>query len=213
MNKLILTAILLLHTITGYSEFNKAILYLENGEKKTGFSEMVDPDDAKVLFKADENSKKEVIPSSDIKKIEYTDKAGNSYLAERLYMMSLTLSGKYSKSKEKKWFYVVYSEEVKIGATSYAGNLKYNPIHGTTTGQSGETSYFFGAGKSDELYFGYLKSHGAAIHTTTGQTIRKMSKVVFANCPELIEKIEKEDFKTKTALDQLIAIFEKVECL
>ncbi|MGO4773634.1 hypothetical protein ACEN2I_18410 [Flavobacterium sp. W22_SRS_FK3] len=39
-----------------------------------------------------------------------------------------------------------------------------------------------------------------------------MSKEAFAGCPKLVAAIEKEDFKTKTALEQLISLFERNKC-
>lgn len=66
---------------------------------------MVENGDSKVVFKTDEKAKKEKIASDLIKKIEFTDDDKNEFLAERLYLTSANaFSGKFSKSKEKKWF-------------------------------------------------------------------------------------------------------------
>src|SRR5690606_1244073 len=106
------------------------------------------------------------------------DEEGNQYVAERLYLMAPNAFNKnYSKSKEKKWVYVIYNKDVRIGSTSYAGNYRFNPGKGTSSGQFGDSTYFFGNAESDELVFGYLKSDGMAIHTQTGSNIKKMSKV------------------------------------
>ena len=187
---------------------------MEDGTKKIGLAEMVESADSKVNFKTDEKAKKEKIPTADIKKIEYTDEDKNEYVAEKLYLTSANaFSGKFSKSKEKKWFYIIYDRDIKIGCVDFAGTRQYNPIKGTSSGQFGDTTYFFGKKKGDELYFGFFKSGaGAAIHTQTGSHIKKMAKEAFASCPKLVAAIEKEDFKTKTALNQLITLFETNKC-
>jgi hypothetical protein len=214
MRKIILLLVALLFSTISHAKYSKAILYMEDGTKKKGLAEMVESGDSKVNFKTDEKAKKEKILSADIKKIEYTDEANNEYLAEKLYLTSANaFSGKFSKSKEKKWFYIIYDRDIKIGCIDFAGTIRYNPSKGTSSGQFGDTTYYFGKKKGDELYFGYLQSGaGLAIHTQTGSNIKKMAKEAFASCPKLVAAIEKEDFKTKTALDQLIALFEKNKC-
>lgn len=212
MKKLILMLIVFLFSTLGHAKFSKAILYMEDGTKKTGLAEMVENGDSKVIFKTDEKAKKEKIASADIKKIEYTD-GENEFLAERLYLTSANaLTGKFSKSKAKKWFYILYDRDIKIGCADFGGTMQNN-VKTTTSGKSEETTYFFGKKKSDEMYFGFLKSGtDAAVNTQTGLNIKKMSKEAFAGCQKLINAIEKEDFKTKTALPQLISIFERNKC-
>lgn len=213
MKKIILIVIAVLFSTIGHAKFIQAVLYMEDGTKKAGLAEMVENGDSKVIFKTDEKAKKEKIASDVIKKIEYTD-GENEFLAERFYLTSAgAFSGKFSKSKEKKWFYILYDRDIKIGCVDFAGTMQYNAVKGKTSGQSGDTTYFFGKKKSDELYFGFLKSNaGIAVHTETGSNIKKMSKEAFAGCQKLINAIEKEDFKTKTALEQLIRIFERNKC-
>lgn len=213
MKKIILIIITALFSAIGHAKFQKAVLYMEDGTKKSGLAEMVENGDSKVVFKTDEAAKKEKIASKDVKKIEYTD-GENEFLAERLYLTSANaFSGKFSKSKEKKWFYILYDRDIKIGCVDFAGTMQYNAVKGKTSGQSGDTTYFFGKKKSDELYFGFLKSNsGVAIHTETGSNIKKMSKEAFSGCQKLINAIEKENFKTETAIKQLISIFERNKC-
>ena len=42
--------------------------------------------------------------------------------------------------------------------------------------------------------------------------VKKMAKEAIASCPKLVAAIEKEDFKTKTALNQLMTLFEPNKC-
>jgi hypothetical protein len=214
MKKTILITVAFLFSVLGHAKFNKAILYMQDGTKKNGLAEMVENSDSKVIFKTDEKAKKEKIASDLIKKIEFTDDDKNEFMAERLYLTSANaFTGKFSKSKEKKWFYIIYDRDIKVGCTDFAGTIKYNTSKGSTSGQFGDTTYYFGKKKGDELYFGYLKSSaGIAVHTQTESNIKKMSKEAFAGCPKLIAAIEKEDFKTKTALEQLIFLFERNKC-
>ena len=214
MKKTILITVAFLFSMLCHAKFNKAILYMVDGTKKSGLAEMVENGDSKIVFKTDEKAKKEKIASDLIKKIEFTDDDKNEFIAERFYLTSANaFTGKFSKSKEKKWFYIIYDRDIKVGCADFAGTMKYNSSKGTTSGQFGDTTYYFGKKKGDELYFGYLKSSaGIAVHTQTGSNIKKMSKEAFAGCPKLIAAIEKEEFKTKTALEQLIGIFERNKC-
>lgn len=214
MKKIILIVIAFLFSTIGHAKFIQAVLYMEDGTKKTGLAEMVENSDSKVVFKTDEKAKKEKIASADIKKIEFTDDDKNEFLAEKLYLTSANaFTGKFSKSKDKKWFYIIYDRDIKVGCVDFEGTMQYNSSKGKTSGQFGDTTYYFGKKKGDELYFGFLKSSaGIAVHTQTGSNIKKMSKEAFAGCPKLIAAIEKEDFKTKTALEQLISLFERNKC-
>ncbi|MGO4773635.1 hypothetical protein ACEN2I_18415 [Flavobacterium sp. W22_SRS_FK3] len=133
MKKTILIAIAVLFSTIGHAKFIKAVLYMEDGTKKTGLAELVENSDSKVVFKTDEKAKKEKIVSADIKKIEFTDDDKNEFLAERLYLTSANaFTGKFSKSKEKKWFYIIYDRDIKVGCVDFAGTMKYNASKGST---------------------------------------------------------------------------------
>ncbi|QOG04605.1 hypothetical protein [Flavobacterium sp. MDT1-60] len=101
MKRIILLAIAVLFTITGHAKFSKAVLYMEDGSTKKGFAEMVESYDSKVVFKTDEEAKKEKIASADIKKIEF-ESDDKKYVAERLYATTANLlTGKFSRSKKR----------------------------------------------------------------------------------------------------------------
>jgi hypothetical protein len=186
---------------------------MEDGSTKKGLAEMVESDDSKVYFKIDEAAKKEKIESTNIKKIEYADGESKKYIAERLYATTANiLTGKFSRSKKKLWFYIVYDKNVKIGGIASEGGNRPNPGGTSTVVTNANTAYFFGKKNSEELVFGYATTASNGFAIGTDSLIRKMSKEAFANCPKLIDAIAKEDFKSGSVMDQLKALFEKIKC-
>ena len=173
---------------------------------------MVEFDDLKVSFKTAEEAKKEKIESAGIQKIEYSNTEG-IYIAERLFATTANVfTGKFSNSKKKGWFYIIYEKNVKVGVIFEEGSSKPNAGNTSTVVKLGSASYFFGKAKSDNLVFGFFKSAGKSLAIGTDSLIRKMSKEAFSDCPKLIEIIDKEDFKADTVIDQLTIIFEKIKC-
>ncbi|MNX49207.1 hypothetical protein D3C86_798040 [compost metagenome] len=212
MKKTILLVIAILFTITGHAKFSKAVLYMEDGSTKKGLAEMVESDDSKVVFKTDEEAKKEKIASIDIKKIEYVSD-DKKYVAERLYATTANLlTGKFSRSRKKVWFYIIYDKDVKIGGIGAEGGRRPNAGGTSTVVTFANTAYYFGKKNSEELVFGNATTASNGFAIGTDSLIRKMAKEAFAGCPKLIEAIEKQDFKNGDVLNQLKAIFEKYKC-
>jgi hypothetical protein len=213
MKKIILLAIMLLFAATGHAKFIKAVLHMEDGSTRKGLAEMVESEDSKVYFKTDEETKKEKIESINIKKIEYSDAEGNKYIAERLYATTANiLTGKFSRSKKKLWFYIVYDKNVKIGGIASEGSNRRNAAGTSTIVTFANTAYYFGKKNSEELVFGYATTGSNGFAIGTDSLIRKMSREAFSDCPKLIDAISKEDFKSRTVMDQLKTIFEKIKC-
>ncbi|KQW99278.1 hypothetical protein [Flavobacterium sp. Root420] len=213
MKKIILLIITLLFATTGHAKFIKAVLFMEDGSTKKGLAEMVESDDSKVYFKTDEEAKKEKIESVNIKKIEYADGESKKYIAEQLYATTANiLTGKFSRSKKKKWFYIVYDKNVKIGGIASEGGSRPNAGGTSNVVTIANTAYFFGKKNSEELVFGYATTASNGLAIGTDSLIRKMSKEAFADCPKLIKAVEKEDFKSESVMGQLKTIFEKVKC-
>ena len=212
MKKIILLVIALLFATTGHAKFSKATLYMEDGSTKKGLAEMVESDDSKVVFKADEEAKKEKIASADIKKIEF-ESDDKKYVAERLYATTANLlTGKFSRSKKKVWFYIIYDKDVKIGGIGAEGSRRPNAGGTSTVVTFANTAYYFGKKNSEELVFGNATTASNGFAIGTDSLIRKMAKEAFAGCPKLIEAIEKENFKNGDVLNQLKALFEKYKC-
>ncbi|WP_289665259.1 hypothetical protein [Flavobacterium panacagri] len=202
---------LLLFSSTIHAKYIKAVLYMEDGTVKKGLAEKVEYDDSKVKFKTDEEAKKEKIASTDIKKIEFTDDNNVKSTAERLYATTANLlTGKFSRSGKKRWMYIVYDKSAKIGYIFQPGSNRPNAAGTSRVITSPNTSYFFGKKNSEELVFGFVGGYSVAIGTDS--LIRKMSREAFADCPKIIEAIEKTDFKLKSALEELQSIFEKYPC-
>jgi len=213
-NTTLLLAVLLLFTATIQAKYVKAVLYMEDGTVKKGLAEKVEYNDSKVKFKTSEEAKKEKISSTDIKKIEFIDVDNVKFTAERLYATTANLlTGKFSRSGKKRWMYIIYDKSAKIGYITEQGSNRPNAGGTSRVITYGSTSYFFGKKNSEELVFGYAKSAGSNLAVGTDSLIRKMSKEAFTECPKIIEAIEKIDFKAKSVIDQLEAIFDKNKCL
>lgn len=213
MKKIILLWITLLFVTTGHAKFINAVLYMEDGSIKKGLAEMVESDDSKIVFKTDEAAKKEKIESINVKKIEFANSENKKYIAERLYATTANiLTGKFSRSKKKLWFYIVYDKNVKIGGIAWEGGNRPNAGGTSTVVTFANTAYFFGKKNSEELVFGYATTASNGLAIGTDSLIRKMSREAFADCPKMIEAISKEDFKSGSVMDQLKTIFEKIKC-
>ncbi len=204
---------LLLFTTAIHAKYINAVLYMEDGTIKKGLAERVESTDSKVKFKINEEAEKEKISAKEIKKIEYTDSDNIKYTAEKLYATTANLlTGKFSRSSKKKWFYIIYDKNAKIGYITEQGSNRPNAGGTSRVITYGSTSYFFGKKNSEELVFGYAKSAGSNLAIGTDSLIRKMAKEAFADCPKIIDAVEKTDFKVKSVIDELQSIFEKNKC-
>ncbi|WP_348798380.1 hypothetical protein [Flavobacterium adhaerens] len=202
---------LLLCTTTIHAKYIKAVLYMEDGTIKKGLSEKVELNDSKVKFRTDENAKTEKISSADIKKIEYTNEENLKITVERLYVTTANiLTGKFSKSSKKKWMYIIDDKNVKIGYIYEAPVNRPNAAGTSRVIMLASTAYYFGKKDSDALVFGFVG--GSTVTIGADSLIRKMSREAFADCPKIIDVIEKTNFKVKSAVEQLQTIFEKNKC-
>nr|WP_294786378.1 hypothetical protein [uncultured Flavobacterium sp.] len=207
----LLLVMFLISTTSIHAKYINAILYMEDGTIKTGLAEKVESTDSKVKFKTDEEAKKEKIPSASIKRIVFTDADNVISTAEQLYATTANLfTGKFSRSNKKRWMYIVYEKNAKIGYIYEPGSNRPNAGGTSRVITSASTSYFFGKKDSEELVFGFAGGYSVGIGTDA--LIRKMSREAFADCPKIIENIEKTDFKLNTAIEQLKTIFEKYKC-
>jgi len=101
MKKNFLILIALLCSTVGQAKFLKAVLYFTDGTNKTGLAKLVEDDDSKVTFRANEDAKSEKIPSTDLTTIVYTTESGSIFTMEHLYLTSAGIfSGKFSNSKK-----------------------------------------------------------------------------------------------------------------
>lgn len=206
MKKIILIAITVLFSVSGHAKYYKAILYLADGSPKTGLAKLVEDTESKVYFRTEENAKTEKISSTEISKIVYTYESGQIITMEYLYLTGLNVfSGKFSKSKNKYWFNIIYDKEFKIGKRYDKGSSKTNNF------RSANSSYFFEKKGNDHLVFGYNSMGNVVKSQGTDARIKKMSKEVFRDCPKISEAIEKETFTTNNALNQIIEIFDKFQ--
>lgn len=207
MQKLITLLVVLLFSTVSHAKFYKAILYLADGSNKTGFAQFVATNDSKVYFKTDEEAKTERISSDDLIRIVYTYNSGQIVTMDYLYLTSANIfSKKISKSKNKSWFNILYSKEYRIGRIDDSGSNINNNF------RAASSSYFFEKNGKDQLVFGYNTLGNVAKSYSTDARIKKMAKEVFADCPKILEVIEKETFELNTALYQMSAILDTIKC-
>jgi hypothetical protein len=180
---------------------------MKDGTQKEGLAKMVFSNNAKVNFKADENSSKEKIATLDIQKIVYTNEDQSTSVMEPLYVTTPNiLTNKFSKSKKKYWFTIVYDKEQKIGRTDTKGDSRTNNY------RAASSSYYFGTKESEELVFGYITTGSMVKTYSTDATMKKMGEEAFADCPAIKQAIEKESFELKKVLSQITAIFDATTC-
>lgn len=207
MKKIILILITLLFSTVGQAKYLKAVLYLTDGTQKTGLAKLVEEDDSKITFKTNEDADTEKIASDGVTKIVYTNESGGIFTMEYLYLTSAGIfSGKFSNSRKKYWFDIVYNKEYKIGKIFDKGDSRRN------TFRSSSSSYYFGKKGTDHLVFGYNTMGNVAKSYGTDAMMKKMAKQEFADCPKLSKAIENETFELDTVLDRISAIFDKTKC-
>lgn len=207
MKKIILILITLLFSTVGQAKYLKAVLYLTDGTNKSGLAKLVEENDSKVTFKTNEDADTEKIAGTDLIKIVYTNESGSIFTMEYLYLTSAgVFSGKFSNSRKKYWFDIVYNKECKIGKIFDKGDSRRN------TFRSSSSSYFFGKKGTDHLVFGYNTMGNVVKSYGTDATMKKMAKQEFTDCPKISKAIENETFELDTVLERITAIFDKTKC-
>jgi hypothetical protein len=207
MKKIILILIALLFSTVGQAKYLKAVIFLKDGTQKTGLAKLVEDSDSKVTFKTTEDADTEKIASDDVIKITYTYESGNSATMEYLYLTSANaFSGKFSNSRKKYWFSIVYNKEFKIGEIFDKGDSRRN------TFRSSSSSFYFGKKGSDHLVYGYNTMGNVVKSYGTDATMKKMANQEFVDCPKISKAIEKETFELDTVLDKIKSIFDKTKC-
>lgn len=192
-------------------KYNQAVITYDNGKEKKGYAEMVDMFYTKVKFKSTESGETEILEDSNMKKINYIDKDGNHYLAERLYY-NKDKGDKGIKKGDKIWFYTNYSNGIKIVSSSNASTFKYNAGNGTSTGDGGSTSVFIGKGNEDGVFYVFDLSNQMSINVGLDKSVRANCELLFKDCPKFIEAVNKENFKKQTMVNRLIELYETNGC-
>lgn len=194
------------------AKYYKATLTLENGEVKNGFAEMVEITDSKVKFRLTEKGDTEKILSTEIKKIEYTDKEENSFIAERLFIHTDKGEKGIKKGTKKYWLYVAYSNGIKLAVDAVRSTIRYNATNGTTTGSSGGTMLYMGKEKEDGVFFIFYLSDMMSVNVGMDKTVRNHAALLFKDCPKFLEAVNAENFKKPTLLTKLVELYEKNDC-
>jgi len=204
--------LLCLVSFTMQAKYYEAVLTFENGTVKKGFAEMVEIQDSKVKFRLTEKGDTEKILSDDLKKIEYTDKDGNKYEANRLFIHTDKGENGIKKGTKKHWLYVVYSNGIKLVTDSLQSTFKYNPSNGTTTGAAAATLLYLGKEKEDGVFFVFMLSSMNSINVGMDKSVRKHCDLLFKDCPAFLEAVNKENFKKATLMNRLIELYETNNC-
>jgi Tfp pilus tip-associated adhesin PilY1 len=199
-------------SFTMQAKYYEAVLTFENGTVKKGFAEMVEIQDSKVKFRLTENGNTEKVLSTDLKKIEYTDKGGNKYEVERLFIHKDKGENGVKKGTEKYWLYVVYSNGIKLVTDALQSTFRYNPNNGTTTGAAGATLLYLGKENEDGVFFVFMLSSMSSINVGMDKSVRRHCDLLFKDCPVFLTAVNNENFKKGTLINQLIELYEKNNC-
>lgn len=199
-------------SFTMQAKYYEAVLTFENGTVKKGFAEMVAIQDAKVKFRLTEKGDTEKILSSELKKIQYTDKDGNKYEAERLFIHKDKGEDGIKKGTKQYWLYTVYSNGIRLSTDVLKSTFRYNPGNGTSTGSGGATILYMGKENEDGVFFIYALSDMMSVNIGMDKTVRRHSELLFKDCPAFLEAVNKENFKKPTLINRLIELYEVNNC-
>lgn len=199
-------------SFTMQAKYYEAVLTFENGTVKKGFAELVEMNSSKVKFRLAEKGDTEKILSEELKRVEYVDKDGNKYEAERLFILQDKGEKGVKKSSDKYWLYVVYSNGIKLTVDALQSTLRYNPGTGTTTGSGGGTMLYMGKEKEDGVFYVYMLSAMMSVNVGMDKAVRNISGIQFKDCPAFLEAVNKENFKKNTLANRIIELYEANNC-
>lgn len=204
--------LLCLISFTMQAKYYEAVLTFENGTVKKGFAELVEINSSKVKFRLTEKGDTEKILSEELKKVEYVDKDGNKYQAERLFVLQDKGEKGVKKSSDKSWLYVIYANGIKLTVDALQSTFRYNPVNGTSTGSGGGTMLYMGKEKEDGVYFVYMLSAMMSVNVGMDKAVRNISSLQFKDCPAFLEAVNAENFKKNTLANRIIELYEKSNC-
>jgi hypothetical protein len=194
------------------AKYYEAVLTFENGTVKKGFAELVEINSSKVKFRLTEKGDTEKILSEELKKVEYVDKDGNKYEAERLFVLQDKGEKGVKKSSDKYWLYVIYSKGIKLTVDALQSTLRYNPATGTSTGSGGGTMLYMGKEKEDGVFYVYMLSAMMSVNVGMDKAVRNIAGIQFKDCPAFLEAVNKENFKKNTLAGRIIELYETNNC-
>jgi hypothetical protein len=192
-------------------KYEKAVLTYVNGDVVKGYAEVADAFYSKIKFKQTEKGKVESVVSDDLKKIEYVDKDGKEYVAERLYKY-VDKGAKGVIKKDKLWLFVAYSNGMKLAILRSGSGYVYNGSTGTSTGSGASTGLFMGKDKEDGVFFVYDLSDQMSINVGLDKSVRKHCDLLFKDCPKFLEAVHAENFKKNTLANSLVELYETNDC-
>lgn len=199
-------------SFTMQAKYYTATLTFENGEVKKGFAEMVEINDSKVKFRLEEKGDTEKIISTDLKKIEYADQDGNSFVAERLFIHTDKAEKDIKLGTKKYWLYVTYEHGMKLAVDAVRSTMRFNAVNGTTTGMGGGTVLYMGKEKEDGVFFIFYLSDMMSINVGMDKAVRRHCELLFKACPKFLEAVNAENFKKPTLINKLIELYETNDC-
>ncbi|MFH7012094.1 hypothetical protein ACHRV5_09475 [Flavobacterium sp. FlaQc-52] len=199
-------------SFTMQAKYYEAVLTFENGTVKKGFAELVEINSSKVKFRLTEKGDTEKILSEELKKVEYVDKDGNKYEAERLFVLQDKGEKGVKKSSDKYWLYVIYSKGIKLTVDALQSTLRYNPATGTSTGSGGGTMLYMGKEKEDGVFYVYMLSAMMSVNVGMDKAVRNIAGIQFKDCPAFLEAVNKENFKKNTLAGRIIELYETNNC-
>ncbi len=219
MKKVILFS-LLFSFVFSYSQDNykNAEVKFTDGTSKKGKLQSYSGTLKKVNFK--EAGKEEIkLDPKNILSIEYfsDDKDIPSLLVERKYFTNIDKNNNPKR---------VFKESMLVCKVDAEGLIVYyNPTGsmGTTGGPTAtggynhmivpETQYFLGRKNDENAYYLYVKIEKANIMIGMDKQIKRIVKFLYNDsCPNFVENIDNEDFKSKDAILKIIEHYQASSC-
>jgi hypothetical protein len=197
----------LLISITAQAKFLPVILTFENGTKKTGFAKLVEDTDKSISFKSTNDGVVEKVLSTELKNLKYTESEGQEIIFERLHSYSYKKDIGIKKSKNKFWLKIIYSNGLKLAFNATASTYGYNAITNQSTGMIGGQNLYLGREDGDGVFFITFLSSGFGTTIGLDKMVRNRCNVLFTDCPQFVEAVNKEDFKDKTVINQLVDLY------
>lgn len=187
--------------LLGYSTFYKGTITFNDDTIKEGFIEIPEYYSQKIKFKIDNNSKSEKFEIDIVKKFEIVNSKNDTVFFETIILATPNVfnSEKLNIDKKKSWARVIKKSKISLYSVSEGWSNGVGVSPGATSSTPYSKYYIKKPNAEYAIYFHMiLGSSGLTIAVNNFNSIAKTSKIIFNDdCPKILERINKEEFKTK----------------
>ncbi len=203
---------LLLLPLLSYSKFYKGAITFNDDSKKVGLIEIPEATDQKIKFKSSDDAKAEKFEIDLVKGFEYvTPKNGTMYFeAMILATPAIFNTAKLNIDKKKTWVLVIKKSKITLYAFSEGWSNGYGVAPGATSSTPYTKYYLKKPNTEYAIYLNMILGNGGfTIVMNNFNELKKTAKIIFEkDCPEILEKINKEDFK-KNGLTRIVDLYDE----